>query len=430
MAEKPIQCLYGTKDILPWESPLWRRLEAAAHNIFQRAGYCEIRTPIFEYTELFVKGTGENTDIVQKEMYTFASGEDSTVTLRPEGTPPVVRALIQHDLHKKQGFWKLYYMGPMFRRERPQKGRQRQFHQIGAEAIGSPSPLLDAEVIGIAASILSEFGLAGFNIKVNCIGCPQCRPAFRDALKQYFIRHKNNLCDDCKARLDRNVLRLLDCKNHPCKTIAETAPCLGDYLCSDCTSHYDTMKSGLDMLDVEWHEENRLVRGLDYYTRTVFEITHAALGARDAVCGGGRYDNLVEDLGGPSLPAVGFAIGAEATLLAYAETNKDAPLPPEQQLDVYVVALNDQARPFCFRVTNLLRKNGISADMDYESRSLKAQMRTANKLNTALAAVIGDTEIRAESVNLKDMRTGQAELVPLGELIKRIRMLMGKGSDK
>ncbi|HOX40063.1 MAG TPA: histidine--tRNA ligase [Candidatus Brocadiia bacterium] len=428
MAEKQIQCIYGTRDILPGESPIWRRLETAARNVFQRAAYCEIRTPVFENTVLFVKGTGENTDIVQKEMYTFPSGEDATVTLRPEGTPPVVRAFIQHDLHKKQGFWKLYYMGAMFRRERPQKGRQRQFHQIGAEAIGSPSPLLDAEVIGIAASILSEFGLAEFKIKVNCIGCPACRPAFRDALRSFFAARKDSLCDDCKSRMDRNVLRLLDCKNRACKTIADEAPKVADHLCAGCAAHYASTRSGLDILGVEWMESPRLVRGLDYYTRTVFEITHEALGARDAVCGGGRYDNLVEELGGPPLPSVGFAIGAEATLLAWEELNKGTPSPPEQEIEVYVAALNDEARSFCFRVVSELRRKDISADLDYEGRSLKAQMRSANRLNAAFTAVVGETELQNGTVNLKQMSTGDSAQVPVAELADRIRESQLKGA--
>jgi histidyl-tRNA synthetase len=422
----------GMPDTLPAEMPLLRRIEETAHRLFRIYGYEEIRTPLFEETRLFVRGIGEATDIVEKEMYTFADAgrgpgrpADDSITLRPEGTAPVVRAVVEHELLKQQGFWKLYYVGPMFRKERPQAGRLRQFEHIGCEAIGSGEPVVDAESILLAAQFFAEVGLAGVQVKLNTIGCPDCRAVYRLVLLRLLEPRKKELCADCQARLERNVFRVLDCKNPGCKGIAQTLPTIHDHLDPECKKHYAAVKDILERADLKYAEDPHLVRGFDYYTRTVFELWHSALGARDAVCGGGRYDNLVAELGGPQAGCVGFAVGVVPTILALQKQR--APEAPQAApeaaagADAYLVAVNDEVRPEIFRLAQRLRAEGIRAEMDYERRSLKAQMRSANKCRARYAIVVGPAELAAGKLKLKDMATGAETVSSFSEALVKVR---------
>ncbi len=406
------------EDVLPENWQLWRKMETAAREEFELSGYYEIRTPIFEDTKLFVRSIGEATDIVEKEMYIFMDGKDSSLTLRPEYTAPVMRSYIEYELYKTKKFRKFYYIGPLFRKERPQAGRLRQFHQMGIEAIGAYDPLLDAETIDVAVRLFNRLGLEGFKVKLNSIGCENCRPGYRKVLSENLNEHKNNLCDLCQARLDRNVFRVLDCKKKSCKEICYKMPSIDEYLCSECKSHFGTVKNALTDIDIHFVVDPHLVRGLDYYTKTVYEITHPSLGARDTICAGGRYDKLISDIGGPPTGAVGFAAGMEATMIAMqntanAETQCIASLPAPM---VYIVSIGEETKTKCFSLLNKLRASGISADLDYEGRSLKAQMRTANKLNTKYVLVIGPDELSKGLAKIKDMQTGEEKLVDLANV--------------
>jgi len=456
MAEK-IRAPRGMPDTLPHEMPLIRRLESAARRVFALYAYEEIRPPLFEETRLFVRGIGDATDIVEKEMYTFqspaisqgvspaisqgvspaisqgVSPSDSqsdrpsysdsqnweSITLRPEATASVVRAVVEHDLLKQKGFWKLYYIGPMFRKERPQAGRSRQFYQIGCEALGSLEPTVDAESILLAARFFREVGLEGVKVKINSIGCPDCRAAFRQVLRETLEPHRSQLCPDCQARFDRNVFRILDCKKELCKKIAMQAPVMRDHLDADCRQHFETVCSLLKAAGQEFAIEDHLVRGFDYYTRTVFELSHASLGARDAVCGGGRYDNLVAELGGPAAGCVGFAVGVVPTVLALQKSGAAAAVEPPA-LDVYLIAVDDAMRAEVFRMAQELRAAGAGAEMDYERRSLKAQMRSANKLGARYTVVVGPEEIATGKFKLKAMATGEEEILPLAQLAGKV----------
>ncbi|MFO8006879.1 MAG: histidine--tRNA ligase [Candidatus Brocadiia bacterium] len=431
MSEQQIQSIAGTEDVLPSQWAYWRRLYGAAERLFERYGYGRIRTPVLEERRLFIKGTGETTDVVQKEMYTIPSGGDEDdpadgVSLRPEGTPPVIRSYLEHSLHKGQTFRKLYYVGPMFRHERPQRGRLRQFHQLGVEAVGSASPLLDVETILLAAGIFREAGLEGFETYVNSMGCSECRPGIRDRLRELLRGREEELCGDCVRRLDRNVFRVLDCKKEPCRQVTADLPPITGMLCEDCSAHHDAVRRGLEREGATFQEDPHLVRGLDYYTRTVYEIKHPSLGARDTICGGGRYDDLVELLGGPSLPCVGFAIGAEPTLLAMeAELGpapEQAPAP-----EVYIVCFEDEVREECFALAGELRRAGVSADLDYEGRSAKSQMRVADRSGAPLCFLIGGREVENEEALIKDMATGEQWTAPRREAAEAVRSYL---SDK
>jgi histidyl-tRNA synthetase len=409
----------GMPDILPAEMSLVRLIERTAHRVFQRYGYEEIRTPLFEETRLFVRGIGEATDIVEKEMYTFAE-QDSSLTLRPEATAPVVRAAVEHDLLKQKGFWKLYYVGPMFRKERPQAGRLRQFSQVGCEAIGSLDPMVDAESILLAARFFQEIGLKDVEPKLNSIGCPNCRARYRNVLLDLFVPLKSELCQDCQGRLERNVFRVLDCKNPHCKEIARKAPPMREHLDSECGEHFDAVLRFLAEAGLKFEIDDHLVRGFDYYTRTVFELVHSSLGARSAVCGGGRYDNLVAELGGPKAGCVGFAVGVVPTILALRKAGA-APEYAGPEMDVYVVAVNDEVRQACFKTAEQLRAAGISADLDAERRSLKAQMRSANKLGARYTLVVGPDELATGRFKLKNMKTAEEVSSSLDEIIGTLR---------
>lgn len=429
MAQEQIQSIQGTEDVLPEQWAYWRRLEETARRLFEQYGYGEIRTPVIEETRLFVKGTGETTDIVEKEMYTIPGGDGESVTLRPEGTPPVIRSYLERSLDRQVTFQKFYYVGPMFRRERPQKGRLRQFHQLGVEAVGSDSPLLDAETILLAVEIFRELGLTNFEVALNTIGCEQCRPGYRQEVQRLLEGRMEELCPDCQRRLERNVFRVLDCKNEGCQAIVESLPPVTEFLDPMCAEHYDAVKDALRRAEVDFIEDSRLVRGLDYYTRTVYEIRHGGLGARDSICGGGRYDDLVELLGGPDLPCVGFAIGAEPTILAMESELGEGPEEAARP-DVFVVCFDDEARPECFRMVTELRRAGLSADMDYEDRSAKSQMRVADRLDARLCLLIGGRELEQDVVLIKEMIEGEQWNVPRGEMVAAVRDYLSSGAGQ
>jgi histidyl-tRNA synthetase len=401
-------------DLLPDDIRQWHHIETTAQALFHSHGYSEIRTPIMEETHLFARGIGETTDIVTKEMYTFADRKGRSLTLRPEGTASIVRAFVEHKLHARRSFSKLYYIGPMFRYERPQAGRNRQFYQIGAEAIGSSSPMVDFEIIEVGLSILQHIGLKELNLMVNTLGCPEDRRTFAEVLRGYFADKLPMLCPDCRKRLDKNPLRVLDCKVENCKKLAAGAPTTREHLCGECEDHFDVLCKLLEGADIDYNVDARLVRGLDYYTRTVFEIHHTALGARSALCGGGRYDRLVEEIGGPPIPATGFSMGVEATIIA-AQKEK-VQTPPAPSPDAFLCPIGERA---CFEATLLafrLRDAGHYVELDYEGRSLKAQMKLANKLDAKFAIIIGDEELARESVRIREMATGEESLVTMEAL--------------
>ena len=424
----------GTEDVLPHDWILWRTIEKTAREVFELAGYYEIRTPIFEDTNLFVRSIGEVTDIVEKEMYTFNDNETSSITLRPENTASVMRAYVEHEMYKTKKFQKFYYFGPMFRKERPQAGRLRQFYQMGIEAIGSTDPVLDTETIIVALQMYNKLGLDDCKVKINSIGCKECRPGFRENLKERLLKNKNALCELCNLRLNRNVLRVLDCKEETCKKIKSEMPSIHDHLCEGCSCSFDKLQESLTIAGINFIIEKHLVRGLDYYTKTVYEITHPSLGARDTICAGGRYDYLVSDIGGPETGAVGFAAGVEATMLAIKNTickksksdNKRSDLIGLNNNittpDVYIVSINNECRTESFLIINKLRANGISAEMDYEERSTKAQMRTANKIGVKNVIVMGPDEIKNRSVKLKNMETGEENEIEIAKVVEFLKM--------
>jgi histidyl-tRNA synthetase len=425
--EKTVAVTYrgprGTRDILPEEVGLWRHLEETARAVFTRAGYGETRTPIFEDTELFVRSTGEDTDIVEKEMYTLERADGTSITLRPEGTPSIARAYIEHDLAKQAPFRKFFYVGPMFRYERPQAGRSRQFHQAGVEAFGSESPLLDVETIDLAAQFFDAIGLTGYEIRINSIGCAGCRGDFRQLLRARLEGRRSQLCENCRRRFERNVFRILDCKEEACSGIIMTLPVVADHLCPACAEHWRQVQAGLKALGRPYLHDPHLVRGLDYYTRTVYEFVHGGLGARNAVCGGGRYDNLIGELGGSPVGGIGFAVGFEPTVAALSADAREratkAGSPPG--LDAYVVRASDGARLAALQLAHELRQAGFACDLDYEGRSLKAQMRSANRLQARFALILGEDEVAGDTVTVRDMASASQESVPRAGLIEWLR---------
>lgn len=413
----------GTRDILPEEVGLWRYLEETARAIFTRAGYGETRTPIFEDTELFLRSTGEDTDIVEKEMYTLERADGASITLRPEGTPSIARAYIEHDLAKQAPFRKFFYVGPMFRYERPQAGRSRQFHQAGVEAFGSDSPLLDVETIDLAAQFFDAIGLTGYEVRINSIGCAGCRGDFRQLLRSRLESRRSQLCENCQRRFERNVFRILDCKEEGCRGIIMTLPVVADHLCPACAEHWQEVQAGLKALGRPYVHDPHLVRGLDYYTRTVYEFVHGGLGARNAVCGGGRYDNLVGELGGAQVGGIGFAVGFEPTIAALSgEAREHATRTGSRAgLDVYVVRASDEARLLTLQLAHELRQAGFASDLDFEGRSLKAQMRSANRLQARFALILGEEELARGTVTVREMATASQESVPRGEVSEWLR---------
>jgi len=394
----------GMNDVLPDDAPAWLKLEQAVRDACRRFGYEEIRTPVLEHTKLFQRGVGETTDIVEKQMFTLSAreeAEEDTLTLRPEITAPVVRSMIEHDLLKQRGFWKLYYFGPAFRKERPQKGRYRQFHQFGIEAIGAKEPLVDVESILLFAEILRSVGVEKFEVRFNSIGCETCRPAYRDSVQKAARSKLDRFCPDCKRRIDRNILRLFDCKIEGCKAAAKDLPSIK--LCGPCADHDQRIRRSLGS-SLPLRVDPTLVRGLDYYTQTVYEFASPLLGAQDALGGGGRYNNLVKELSGGEYDAgaVGFAAGVERVLIAMEASRGAPPEPPG--LDFYAVAVDESQRQALFGVVSRLRAAGLSGTMDFEGRSLKAQMRSADKLRARVAVILGPDEAARGVVKLKNLR--------------------------
>lgn len=417
-----LKALRGTKDLLPQEAKLWTILEGRAKKIFSFFGYEEIRTPIFEELPLFIRSIGEGTDIVEKQMYTFLDRGERSVALRPEATASVVRAYLEHGMDKLGGLVKLFYIGPMFRAERPQAGRARQFHQIGVEAIGSYSPYLDAEIIALLSKILDSFDIRGYNIKLNSLGCENDKKELSVSLRESLENRITNFCEDCNARYKKNVLRVLDCKNEKCKnSLRAIFKGTNDFLCPECRLDFDALKDALALLKIDYELEPYLVRGLDYYTRTTFEVTHRKLGAQDAIAAGGRYDNLVSDLGGPEKGACGFAIGMERIIMAI-----EAAAVSKEGMDIYLATIGEAAYKLGFKLTTELRTKGISAELDYEGKSLKAQMRTADKLGARLVGLIGDDEIRDNTVTLRDMRTKEQRAMSQNNFISEIERILSK----
>jgi histidyl-tRNA synthetase len=405
----------GTKDILPEDVISWQYLEDKIRSICKSYGYDEIRTPIFEETALFQRGIGETTDIVEKEMYTFVDKGGRSMTLRPEGTASVVRAYLEHKMYGGPQPCKLYYMGPMFRYERPQAGRYRQFHQFGAEIIGTSTPEVDAEIIELATHIYSSLGLEELDVQINSIGCLKCRGEYRQVLKDVLAERLEALCPSCVRRYDRNPLRILDCKEVRCRENTVGVPPFEDYLCPMCREHFNKVRRALDSLSVPYTVNPRLVRGFDYYTRTVFEIIFKGLGAQDAIGGGGRYDGLVEMYGGPSTPAVGFAAGLERILLTLEHQKKEFPFQPH--LDVYMVTLGDESRLAALPLVKDMRHRGLKVDLDYMDRGIRAQMKAANRNNARFAVIIGDEELSAGEAVVRDMETGTETKVDFAGLV-------------
>ncbi len=411
----------GTRDVLPPEAAAWQLLEGTAHNLSRLYGYGEIRTPIFESADLFLRGVGETTDIVEKEMYTLArkGKRGETLTLRPEGTAPVARAFIENGLQSWQQPVKLYYLGPMFRYDRPQAGRYRQFHHFGAEVFGAQDAAIDAEIIDLAWTFFEKIGVRSLELHINSVGCPQCRTVMRAKLVEYFEPRIDNTCTNCKIRLKKNPLRLLDCKSRACREIAQDAPNLANYLCQECAEHFQDLRKYLGALGLPYQLNPRLVRGLDYYTKTAFEIINPTAGAQDAVGGGGRYDYLVEEIGGPPVSGTGFAIGLERAMLLLDSQEEKV---TTQGIDVFVVSAGADRKEI-FKILMELRAASISADQDYLNRSFKAQLKAANKLGARFVVIAGATEMAMNKVAVKDMLTGQQEEVArpqLKEYLQRI----------
>jgi histidyl-tRNA synthetase len=390
----------GFNDILPGEVEKWHYIETTARRVFGLYGFSEIRIPIMEKTELFARSIGDTTDIVEKEMYSFIDKGENRVTLRPEGTASVMRSFIEHKLHALDAVSKLYYMGPMFRYERPQKGRYRQFHQIGAEVIGVTDPMVDAQVLTMLCHFFAELGLTEPRLEINSLGCPECRPAYRNVLREFLRERVNCLCDDCKRRIETNPLRALDCKSAGCKESTKDAPSVLENLCSACDEHFAATRTYLESAGTPFLVNQRMVRGLDYYTRTTFELVTELLGSQSAVAAGGRYDGLIEELGGPAIPGIGFALGLERVALLLAE--RDFVTAPS----LFIAALGAEARSAAFCLMGSLQRLGISVEIDYEGKSLKSQLRRADKFCARYTLIIGGDELARGSALLRDMQAG------------------------
>ncbi len=407
----------GTKDILPGEVHKWHYAEDKIKDICNRFGYREIRTPVFEYTELFDRGIGETTDVVQKEMYTFMDKGDRSITLRPEGTASAVRAYLEHNLYAGPQPTKLYYEQSCYRYEKPQAGRLREFHQFGVEVFGSQEPCIDAEVISLVSVLLEELQITDIELNINSIGCPDCRKVYNQALKDYFHVKKEELCGTCLERLEKNPLRILDCKSPVCHEIAKDAPIILDYICDDCNNHFQALQEYLKGMGISFTINPYIVRGLDYYTKTVFEFVSTAIGSQGTVCGGGRYDGLVEELGGSPTPGVGFGLGLERLLMVL-ENQQNNVLPDENAPMLFIASIGTEAELAAQSLVYQLRKAGICCEKDALARSVKAQMKYANKIGAKYAVVLGDEEIAQQRVTVKEMETGEQTTVALQELQK------------
>ena len=405
------KAIKGTQDILPAISGKRRFVENSLFEIAGLFGFKEIRTPVFEHTELFQRGVGDTTDVVQKEMYTFDDKGGRSITLRPEGTAGVVRSFLENGLFNEALPQKLFYHVNCYRYEKPQAGRWREFDQFGVEVLGTESPAADAEIISLANEIFAFFGVEGLELQLNSIGCPGCRKKYSEALKEYFTAKKDELCETCRGRLDRNPMRILDCKSPVCSAIAAEAPVMLDYLCKECREHFEKVKQLLDAMNIEYTVNPKIVRGLDYYTRTVFEFVSTSIGAQGTVCGGGRYDGLVEELGGPHTPSLGFGLGIGRLLLLLESQNIE--LPEDAKCNIYIAPMGERAALAAAKLVADLRSSGISAQTDISGRSLKAQMKYADKTGAQYTAVLGDNELDAGEVTLKNMSDGSTSQVKL-----------------
>lgn len=404
----------GTKDIYGAYMDEWQRVEKIMRGICEDFSIGELRTPIFEHTELFLRGVGETTDIVQKEMYTFKDKGDRSVTLRPEGTAGAARSYIEHGIYNNPQPTRFFYIGPMFRYENTQKGRQRQFHQFGVEMLGSYSPALDAEVISVAAELLKRLGINDVMLKINSLGGPECRQKYNKALREYIGSNIDKMCDDCKSRFEKNPLRVLDCKEEKCQHIIADAPVVLDYLGPECKEHFETVKAILDEMGIKYEVDDKIVRGLDYYTRTVFEFVSNGIGAQGTVCGGGRYDNLIAECGGQPTGAAGFAVGIERLLLVLEAQNGE--FEKKNERDIYIGAIGQKGLVKGQGIAYRLRQAGVKAECDSVGRSVKAQMKYANKIGAAYSVILGDNEIDNDLVKLKNMETGEEEEVKVSAL--------------
>jgi len=408
------KAIRGTRDILPQTVNRWQYLEKVAREIFQKYGYEEVRTPIFEVTELFQRSIGEDTDIVTKEMYTFLDRKGRSLTLRPEGTAGVIRAVIENNLYRQQRITRLYYLGPMYRYERPQKGRQREFYQIGAELIGPDNPASDIEIVTLVCEFFDALGLKNVILYLNSVGCPRCRAGYRESLKEYFKDKIKMMCPDCQRRYSLNPMRILDCKEKEDRAYIKSSPVIPDYLCKDCQAQFERVKEYLDFLEIDYSLDPYMVRGLDYYTKAAFEIKYEDLDTQDTLAAGGRYDRLVRDLGGPDLPAVGFALGVERVLEAM-EREKIS-LPSGAQTDVYVAALGEEALKESIKLVRELRRENLKVLNDFDLGSLKAQLRQADKWKAKFVLIIGQEELSGKKAIVRNMKTGEQESVPFSQL--------------
>lgn len=407
-----IKGIRGFRDILPGETGKWQFVEAEARRVFGLYGFSEFRIPVLERTELFARSIGEATDIVGKEMYTFRDRDGESLTLRPEATASIVRAYLEHGLYRDEPVGKYYFIGPMFRHERPQKGRYRQFHQIDAEIFGVQDPRADAEIIAMLMRYLTAVGMLNLNLEINSLGDPACRLPYKQEIQSFLQNKKDLLCEDCQRRLETNPLRIFDCKKEGCQAALAGAPVVLDYLCAECRSHFEQVRMLLGDLGISYTVNPRMVRGLDYYTRTAFEVVAGELGAQNAVTGGGRYDGLAAEIGGPSIPGIGFAIGMERLILLLDEEKSFSRHP-----DVFVATLGEAAQRKGFAVVQELRDRGIFAEMEYEGKSLKSQMRRADKLKSARVLILGEKELQKGKAVLRDMATKEQEEVSLEGIV-------------
>lgn len=411
--KKRVAAIKGTKDILPKEARKWQCVEAEAKEIFELYGYREIRTPVFEATELFEKGTGQTSDVVTKEMYTFVDKGGRSLTLRPEYTPSIVRSIIEHRLHLQPQPLRFYFIGPMFRYDKPQKGRFRQFHQIDVEVFGEGEPAIDAEIVEMADFLCGSLGVTDTNILVNSVGCRQCRPAYHKDLRAAAEKQKDALCSDCQRKIETNPLRIFDCKVETCREISREFPKITHYLCPECEEHFRKFRSYLDLYGIDVRLDPFLVRGLDYYTKTTFEIVSQKLGAQDSILGGGRYDDMMKDFGGPDICGIGFAVGMERLLSL-------VPFREKPDVFVYVVTMGEEAKKEGMNLSRAIRRTGVECLIEYKNRSLRSQMSRADKLGATWVLIIGEDEVGKKAYQLKEMESGNQTTCTQEELLKVI----------
>lgn len=412
------RAIKGTNDILPEESNKWQFVESKMLETALQFGFKEIRVPVFEHTEVFLRSVGDTTDVVQKEMYTFDDKGGRSITLRPELTAGVIRSAIEKGLVNGALPQKLCYIGGCYRYEKPQAGRLREFHQFGVECVGAAAPNADAEVISLAKSVLDNIGIKNISLEINSIGCPECRKEYHKALKEYFSANAENLCDTCKDRLDRNPMRILDCKSPVCKKIAENAPVVIDFLCEDCRDHFEKVKANLEAMQIEYKVNPKIVRGLDYYTRTVFEFVSGDIGAQSTVCGGGRYDGLIGQMGGPKTPSLGFAMGIERLMMVLSAQNAELPKAPT--CDLFIATLGENAILKASALCRLLRDEGYKVQTDICGRGLKAQMKYADKIGAKFTLVLGDNEVESGKATLKNMSNSAEKEIALAEIVEEL----------